>query len=112
MPCAHGQPQHIQAGLTGFGGEGAQLQSWLAALLGVAPDAIALCSDIEIAYRASFAPGQGYLIYAQAPDRSAPILTALASSTRSRAGAASCSTMAAAASGSRASPAPHLAQRR
>lgn len=61
---AHGQPQHIQAGLTGFGGEGAQLQSWLAALLGVAPDAVALCSDIEIAYRASFAPGQGYLIYA------------------------------------------------
>ena len=58
------RPGRVRAGLTGFGGEGEQLQSWLAELLGVAPGAIALCNDIEIAYRASFAPGEGYLVYA------------------------------------------------
>jgi glucosamine kinase len=60
----YGRPQRIQAGLTGFGGDGAQLQFWLADLLDLAPDAITLCSDMEIAYLANFAPGQGYLIYA------------------------------------------------
>ena len=60
----HGQPQRIQAGLTGFGGEGEQLQRWLAGLLAVPLRAVTLCNDIEIAYLASFAPGQGYLVYA------------------------------------------------
>ena len=58
------QPVRVRAGLTGFGGEGEQLQRWLAELVGVAPSAIVLCNDIEIAYRASFAPGEGYLVYA------------------------------------------------
>jgi len=61
---AHGRPQQIRAGLTGFGGDGAQLQRWLAELLAVAPAAVVLCSDIEIAYLSHFKPGQGYLIYA------------------------------------------------
>ena len=61
---AHGRPSHVQAGLTGFGGDGAQIGAWLAELLNVAPTAVALCNDIEIAYRASFAPGEGYLVYA------------------------------------------------
>ena len=60
----HAHPARVQAGLTGFGGDGALLQGWLAALLGVAPGAVTLCNDIEIAYRASFAPGEGYLVYA------------------------------------------------
>jgi glucosamine kinase len=60
----HGQPQRIQAGLTGFGGDGEQLQRWLAELTGVPLRAITLCNDIEIAYLGSFEPGQGYLIYA------------------------------------------------
>jgi glucosamine kinase len=60
----HGQPQRIQAGLTGFGGDGEQLQRWLAELVGVPLRAVTLCNDIEIAYLASFAPGQGYLVYA------------------------------------------------
>jgi N-acetylglucosamine kinase-like BadF-type ATPase len=60
----HGRPAAVRAGLTGFGGDGEQLQRWLAELLGIAPEAIAFCSDIEIAYRASFAPGEGYLVYA------------------------------------------------
>jgi glucosamine kinase len=60
----HGQPASVRAGLTGFGGDGAQLTAWLAELLGIAPAAIAMCNDIDIAYRASFSPGEGYLVYA------------------------------------------------
>lgn len=58
------RPQRVRAGLTGFGGEGELLQRWLAELLGIDAAAVALCNDIEIAYRASFAPGEGYLVYA------------------------------------------------
>jgi N-acetylglucosamine kinase-like BadF-type ATPase len=61
---AHAQPARVRAGLTGFGGDGEQLTSWLAELLGITPVAIAMCNDIEIAYRASFTPGEGYLVYA------------------------------------------------
>jgi N-acetylglucosamine kinase-like BadF-type ATPase len=61
---AHGRPRQARAGLTGFGGDGEQLQRWLAELLGLGTRAITLCSDIEIAYLDSFAPGEGYLVYA------------------------------------------------
>ncbi|WP_296942640.1 BadF/BadG/BcrA/BcrD ATPase family protein [uncultured Massilia sp.] len=60
----HGVPARVEAGLTGFGGDSELLQRWLAELLHVRPDAVRLRSDMEIAYRASFAPGQGYLVYA------------------------------------------------
>jgi glucosamine kinase len=63
----HGAPARAWAGLTGFGGDGANgelLQRWLAELLHIDPHAIHFCSDMEIAYRASFAPGEGYLVYA------------------------------------------------
>ena len=58
------RPDKVHAGFTGFGGDGAQLQQWLAGLLGIAPAAIVFCSDMDIAYRAVFAPGEGYLVYA------------------------------------------------
>ena len=61
---AHGRPQRVQAGMTGFGGDGEQLQRWLSELLDVPLLAVTLCNDIEIAYLASFEPGQGYLVYA------------------------------------------------
>ncbi|WP_020656014.1 N-acetylglucosamine kinase [Massilia niastensis] len=61
---AHGRPVHVRAGLTGFGGDGELLQRWLGELLGVQPSAVTLCNDIEIAYLASFRPGEGYLVYA------------------------------------------------
>jgi N-acetylglucosamine kinase-like BadF-type ATPase len=60
----HGVPTRVQAGLTGFGGEGELLQRWLAELLHMQASGIHFCSDMEIAYRASFAPGEGYLVYA------------------------------------------------
>ena len=61
---AKARPSRVRAGLTGFGGDGEQLIGWLAQLLGLPTDAIAMCNDIEIAYRACFAPGEGYLVYA------------------------------------------------
>lgn len=61
---AHAQPARVRAGLTGFGGDGGQLTRWLAGLLGIAPASIVMCNDIDIAYRASFTPGAGYLVYA------------------------------------------------
>ena len=60
---AEGRPVAVRAGLTGFGGDGEQLQQWLGGLLGLAPQAIAFSNDIEIAYLASFRPGEGYLVY-------------------------------------------------
>ena len=64
----HGQVVAVRAGLTGFGGDGdaaaSQLREWLSELIGVTPGAVAISSDIEIAYLASFAPGEGYLVYA------------------------------------------------
>jgi len=60
----HGMLVRVWAGLTGFGGDSELLQRWLAELLHLAPPSIHFCSDIEIAYRASFEPGQGYLVYA------------------------------------------------
>jgi N-acetylglucosamine kinase-like BadF-type ATPase len=60
----HGTPARVQAGLTGFGGDSELLQRWLAELLHLEPSAVHFCSDMEIAYRASFAPGEGYLVYA------------------------------------------------
>jgi N-acetylglucosamine kinase-like BadF-type ATPase len=61
---ASGRPSRVRAGLTGFGGDGEQLQRWLGELFGISPGAVTLCNDIEIAYLASFAPGEGYLVYA------------------------------------------------
>jgi N-acetylglucosamine kinase-like BadF-type ATPase len=64
----HGTPERAWAGLTGFiggfGGDDELLQRWLGELLHLEPSAIHFCSDMEIAYRASFAPGEGYLVYA------------------------------------------------
>ena len=61
---AVGQPVHVHAGLTGFGGDGALLVQSLATLLALRPSDVTLCNDIEIAYLDSFAPGEGYLVYA------------------------------------------------
>lgn len=60
----HGRPQAVRAGLTGFGGESEPLQRWLGEALGLDPQALVFSNDIEIAYLASFRPGDGYLVYA------------------------------------------------
>ena len=61
---AIGQPSQVLAGLTGFGGDGSVLTASLAQLLALDVSRVSLSNDIEIAYRDSFEPGQGYLVYA------------------------------------------------
>lgn len=61
---AAGQPVRVCAGLTGFDGAGTQAAQWLAEVLHLAPAAVDMRNDVEIAYLDSFAPGEGYLVYA------------------------------------------------
>ncbi|MBV7538169.1 ATPase [Duganella sp. sic0402] len=61
---AAGQPARACAGLTGFDGASTQATQLLADVLKIAPTAISMRNDVEIAYLDSFAPGQGYLVYA------------------------------------------------
>ena len=61
---AGGKPVRACAGLTGFDGVSELPAQWLAEVLKIAPSAIALRNDVEIAYLDNFAPGEGYLVYA------------------------------------------------
>jgi len=61
---AAGQPVRACAGLTGFDGVGTQAAQWLAEVFSIAPSAVGMRNDVEIAYLDSFAPGEGYLVYA------------------------------------------------
>lgn len=60
---AHGPVASVRGGITGMG-DGAIIRDWLSLLLALPPQAITLSSDIELACQASFAPGEGYLVYA------------------------------------------------
>jgi len=61
---AAGRPVRVCAGLTGFDGVSTQATQMLAEVLKIAPTAISIRNDVEIAYLDSFAPGEGYLVYA------------------------------------------------
>lgn len=61
---AVGRPRAVVAGLTGFGGDDVVLAQTLATLLALDAADVSVGNDIEIAYRDSFEPGQGYLVYA------------------------------------------------
>ena len=61
---AVGRPRAVVAGLTGFGGDDLALAQTLASLLALDTSDVSLGNDIEIAYRDSFEPGEGYLVYA------------------------------------------------
>jgi glucosamine kinase len=60
----HGRPLRIRAGVTGLGGAADPLHAVVADAFGLAPGCVTLSSDIEIAFLDSFAPGEGYLVYA------------------------------------------------
>ena len=60
----HGKPTDIFAGLTGFSEGNENLRALIANELGVKDHAVALGSDIEIAYRDIYAPGEGIVVYA------------------------------------------------
>lgn len=63
---AHGRPVRAIAGVTGLSErpQARQMEDLLSQALGLAPSAIRCGSDMEIAYRAAFQPGEGYLLYA------------------------------------------------
>ncbi|HEV7277359.1 MAG TPA: BadF/BadG/BcrA/BcrD ATPase family protein [Devosiaceae bacterium] len=55
----------VQAGITGLGTQmQSEAQQLLAAQFGVAATAVAVSDDMELAYRACFAPGTGHLVAA------------------------------------------------
>ena len=60
----HGVPLRVCAGFTGLGTHGESLCAVIAAALGLKIDAVTLASDIEIACRDLYAPGEGYVVYA------------------------------------------------
>ena len=61
-----GGPTQVVAGITGFADdrERDSLAGMIAHALGVNSRAVSISSDIDIAYRDTFAPGTGYLVYA------------------------------------------------
>lgn len=61
---AQARPARIFAGITGLGSDGTQLANLIGQQFSLPPTAITLYSDIELAYRARFQPGEGYLIVA------------------------------------------------
>ena len=61
---AIGRPAVVHGGLTGYGGDGAELRALIAANLQLPAEAVTLSNDLEIAYRDMFALGEGYLVYA------------------------------------------------
>lgn len=61
---AVGRPRAVVAGLTGFGGDDVTLAHMLAELLALDAAHVRVGNDIDIAYRDSFEPGEGYLVYA------------------------------------------------
>ena len=60
----HGKPAHVHAGFTGFGDNIETLRGLIAAPFGLERSAVTLASDMEVAYLALFAPGEGYMVYA------------------------------------------------
>ena len=60
----HAVPVRVCAGFTGLGTHGESLRAVIAAALGLQADAVTLASDIEIACRDLYAPGEGYVVYA------------------------------------------------
>ena len=54
----------VYAGVTGIGAGSAALQALFADAFALPAPAVQVVSDIQIAYRAAFAPGESYLVYA------------------------------------------------
>lgn len=65
LPVTHGGTvRALVAGVTGVGAGNPDLALMLSDSFSVPRESVRVVSDIEIAYHAAFAPGEGYLIYA------------------------------------------------
>jgi N-acetylglucosamine kinase-like BadF-type ATPase len=51
-------------GFTGVDGHSAELAQLIADAFAIAPQRVAIMSDIEVAFRGTFQPGEGYIVYA------------------------------------------------
>ena len=61
----HGRIAAVCAGLTGFDGDAPEaLAALFSQTFSLPPQALLLLADVELACRAAFAPGQGFLVYA------------------------------------------------
>jgi glucosamine kinase len=56
--------RQVEIGMTGLGDDPMPLQQLFAKALQVNPNQVKVRSDIELAFRCAFAPGDGYLVYA------------------------------------------------
>lgn len=65
-PEAQGQPLALYGGFTGLGAieDQAAMQTLLQRHLPLVPGCVTVTHDMDIAYRAAHAPGEGYLVYA------------------------------------------------
>ena len=65
LPFTHGVAiSALVAGVTGVGAGNPALAAMLSGTFNVPHESVSVVSDIEIAYHAAFAPGEGYLVYA------------------------------------------------
>ena len=65
LPFTHGVViSALVAGVTGVGAGNPALAAVLSGTFNVPHESVSVVSDIEIAYHAAFAPGEGYLVYA------------------------------------------------
>jgi len=65
--AAVARPARVAAGVTGLepgSADAEELRGLIAATLALAPEAVSVLPDMHIAYLASFAPGEGVLVYA------------------------------------------------
>jgi glucosamine kinase len=53
----------LNAGFTGIDGHSEQLATLISTVFNLPVSAVRTCSDVELAYRSIFLPGQGYVVY-------------------------------------------------
>ncbi len=62
--ASHGSPSHVCAGVTGLDQRDGRLCELIASALHLPAAQVSVHSDIDIAYRDLFRPGEGYVVYA------------------------------------------------
>ncbi|TAG00393.1 MAG: ATPase [Burkholderiales bacterium] len=64
QPVSHAANTSLHAGFTGVDGASAALHATIAHAFNLPAARVSVSGDVEIAFRAAFEPGEGYLIYA------------------------------------------------
>jgi glucosamine kinase len=64
LPHKNGLRINVVGGFTGVDGHSPELAALIAEVLAIDETRVRIMSDIEVAYRGEFAPGEGYIVYA------------------------------------------------